>query len=409
MGAITSLLKGMVYKNYTMQDFDRDIKRFVSGGGPTKSGVVVNEQSALRHITVYSCAQVLSEVMATMPIVVFRTMPNGARVAQREHRLYDRLHTNPNDEMTVPSWIETKQGHLVLSGNTYSKITHNQRGQVIDLYPIDWSIVTPERNKDTGRLQYRVNDRGKDEVFPADKILHIPGWGFDGIRGYSRIHMAREAIGRGLAQSEFASRFFSQGMNMGLVFEHPGVLDEDAYNRLKSSLEERGGGMEQSWRAFIVEEGLKMTRIPMPLKDVQFIESEKLGRDEICGLFRVPPHMVANLEKATFSNIEHLSIEFTMFTMLPYVVKYEKAMNWKLFTPQEREQGYYIKFNVAALLRGDSKSRAEALHIMRQDGVINADEWRELEDMAPQPNGMGKRYLINGNMRDVEEVGKGVI
>ncbi len=400
------LIGRLIFKNYTMADFDRDIRAWIGIGQPTLSGVKVNEQTAMRFITVYSCVRVLAETLASLPLFVYRERPGGGRDKARDHPLYYLLHDVPNNEMTSLTWRETQMGHLVISGNCYSIITSNRRGQVIDLYPMPWHEVVPRRNRETRKIEYQINDRGKIEILPAEKVFHIPGLGYDGIMGYSPIRMAQEAIGLGLAATEFSARFFGQGMNIGGVLEHPGTLSETAYEHLKKSIEERGSGLANSWRPLILEEGMKWTRIPMPMSDAQFIEQRKMNRDEICGLFRVPPHMIANLERATFSNVEHLSLEFVMYTMLPWIQRWEQTINWKLFTRQEREQGYYVKFNVSGLLRGDAKSRAEALHIMRQDGIINADEWRELEEMNPIEDGSGKVYLVNGNMIPVTSAGQ---
>lgn len=399
------LLSRLLIKNYSMSDFNRDVRAWI-GGQPVHSGVTVNEQTAMRYITVYSCVRVLAETLASLPLFVYRERPAGGREKARDHPVYYLLHDQPNDEMTSFTFRETQMGHLVISGNCYSVITQNRRGEVIDLYPLPWHQVVPRRNLETNKIEYQVNDRGKIEILPAEKIFHIPGLGYDGIMGYSPIRMAREAIGLGLAATEFAARFYGQGMNIGGVLEHPQKLSDKAYEHLQKSLEERGAGLANSWRPLILEEGMKWTRIPMPMTDAQFIETRKLNRDEICGLFRVPPHMVANLERATFSNVEHLSLEFIMYTMLPWIQRWEQTINWKLFTRQEREQGYYVKFNVSGLLRGDAKSRAEALHIMRQDGIINADEWRELEEMNPVEDGSGKIYLVNGNMIPVGSAGQ---
>jgi HK97 family phage portal protein len=399
------LLSRLAFKNYTMEDFDRDVKAWL-GGRPTLSGTLVNEQSAMRYVSVYSCVRVLAETLGCLPLFVYKARPDGGSDRARDHPVYGLLHDLPNDEMTSLTWRETQMGHLVLSGNCYSIITHNRRGQPVDLYPVGWHYVEPVRNRETMKIEYHVNDRGKIEVFPAEKVFHIPGLGYDGIRGYSPIRMAQEAIGLGLAATEFAARFYAQGMNIGGILEHPGVLSDKAYERLRQDIEARGAGLANAWRPLILEEGMKFNRIPMPLRDAQFIEQQKFTRDEICGLFRVPPHMIANLERATFSNVEHMSLEFVMYTMLPWVKRWEQAINWKLFTRQEREQGYYAKFNLSGLLRGDAKSRAQALHIMRQNGIINADEWRELEEMNPIEDGSGKVYLVNGNMVPVGSAGR---
>lgn len=394
MGLLTDLVSKTPY---SMADFNRDIRN-IFGGFPTKSGVKVNEESALRYITVYSCVRVLAETLGSLPLFVYRSLPDGGSEKVKDHPAYYLLHDLPNDEMTTQTWREAMMGHLTLSGNCYSIITHNMKGQAMDLYPVPWYSVQPIRNNTSGKIEYQVNDRGKMEVFPSEKVFHIPGFGFDGIQGYSPIRMAAESIGIGMAATEFSARFYGQGMNIGGVLEHPNELSDPAFERLQKWLEEMGSGMANSWKPLILEGGMKFNRIPMPLTDAQFIETRKFTRDEICGLFRVPPHMVANLERATFSNIEHLSIDFVQHSLLPYVTRWEQTINWKCFTQDERGKGYYVKFNVAGLLRGDYKSRQEGLAIMRQNGVINGNDWRGIEELNPIDGDEGTAYLVNGNM-----------
>ncbi|MGG0754284.1 phage portal protein [Brevibacillus laterosporus] len=394
MGLFTDLVDK---RPYSMNDFTHDVRSFFRGK-QALSGVTVNEETALRYITVYSCVRVLAETLGSLPLSVHRTRSDGGSDKAQDHPVYELIHDLPNDEMTTQTWREASMGHLTLSGNCYSIITHNNKGQAVDLYPIDWHMVDPKRNQSTGKIEYHIADRGKVEVFPIEKVFHIPGFGFDGIKGYSPIRMAAESIGIGMAASEFSARFYGQGMNIGGVLEHPNELSDDAYKRLQTWIEEKGSGMANSWKPLILEEGMKFSRIPMPLTDAQFVETRKFTRDEIGGLFRVPPHMIGNLERATFSNIEHQGIEFVQHTMLPYITRWEQAINWKLFTKEEREKGYYARFNLSGLLRGDYKSRQEGLAIMRQNGVINADTWRSLEGMNPIDGPEGKEYLVNGNM-----------
>jgi HK97 family phage portal protein len=398
------LLAWRVFKNqappapYGIGDFTNDIRNYLSGT-PTLSGTRVNEETAMRFITVFSCVRVLAETLGSLPCQVYRENTSGKRDKVRDHRVWHLLHNNPNDEMTSQTWIETLMGHVASSGNCYSILTPNGRGEVMDAYPLDWHTITPRRNKETERLEYALKQEGgKEELFQPERVLHIPGLGFDGLRGYSPIAMAREAIGLGLAATEFAAKFYSQGVNVSGVLVHPGELSLEAQDRLRASFETRSSGMANIHRPLVLEEGMKWERASMPLEDAQLLETRKFTRDELCGLFRVPPHMIANLEKATFSNVEHLSLEFVKYTMLPWITRFERAMTWKLFTRQEREQGFYIKFNVEGLLRGDYLSRQQGLHLMRQDGVINADEWRALEEWNPIPDGSGQHYLVNGNM-----------
>ncbi len=382
---------------YSMDDFDKYVRERIQGGH-VHSGVTVNEDTAMRFITVYSCVRVLAEAIASLPLFVYRERPGGGADKARDHPVFELLYNQPNDEMTTTTWREQQIGNLVISGNCYSVITFNGRGQPAELYPVPWTQVQPFRDPADNKIKYQITDRGKSEIYPAYKVFHIPGLGFDGIMGYSPIHMAAESIGVGMAAAQFSARFYGQGMNIGGVLEHPAALSDRAYERLREDLEARGSGLANSWRPLILEEGMKFNRIPMPLTDAQFIETRKFSRDEICGLFRVPPHMIANLERSTNNNIEHQSLEFVMYSLLPYITKWEKAITWKLFTRQERAQGYYAKFNLSGLLRGDYKSRQEGLAIQRQNGIINANEWREMEEMNPIDGTDGSAYMVNGNM-----------
>jgi HK97 family phage portal protein len=308
--------------------------------------------------------------------------------------------------MTSLTWRETMSGHLDLSGNCYSIITTNQRGQVIDLYPWPWDHVDVRRNTGTGKLEYHIRDRGKVEIYPPEKIFHVPGLGYDGVKGYSIIAMMREHVGLGMAVSEFIERFYGQGMNIGSVFQTDQEMEQEAVDDLRNQLMEKGAGLANSWMPFVLHSGLKFARIPMPLTDAQTVELLKLTETQICGLYRVPPHMIANLDHATFSNIEELGIEYVIYSQLPVVTRFEQTMNWKLFTPAERAEGYYVKFNVDALLRGNAQARAEYLSKKRQNGVINANQWRALDDENPIDGPAGEAYLVNGNMISTETAAK---
>ncbi len=400
------IIKNLLVKNYSMADLDRDMNWLVAGL-PTNSGVTVNEQTALRHITVYSCVRVRSESFASLPLSVYRRRKSGkGRDEAYDHPLCEILHAVPNQDMTSMTWRETLNAHLDLSGNCYSLISTNRRGQVTEVYPWNWQSIEPARNKDTRQLEYHLRDRGKTEIIPPEKVFHVPGLGFDGIKGYSVIQIAREAVGVGIASSEFSARFYGQGMNVGSVLETDQVMKPEQVDDLRRQYIEKGAGLANSWLPIVLHSGLKFNRFPMPLTDAQFIENTKLNEAQICGLYRVPPHMVADLERSTNNNIEHQGIEYVVYSMLPLITRFEQTMNWKLFTPAERAQGYYTKFNVDALLRGDSAARATTLAAKRQNGVINANEWRELDDENPIDGPAGEAYLVNGNMISVETAAK---
>ena len=397
------LIKKLLVKNYSLTDLDRDMKTWL-GGMPTKSGVPVNEHSAMRYITVYSCVRVRSESFASLPVSVYRRRKNGkGRDEITDHLLYDKIHSIPNAEMTSLTWRETMNSQLDLSGNCYSIITTNKRGQVIDIYPWPWDQVRVKRNKDTRKIEYEIYEKGlKVETLPPERVFHVPGLSYDGLLGYSIISLMREYVGLGMAVNEFIERFYGQGMNVGTVLETDNPMGEDEVEQLRAQFMEKGSGLANSWLPLVLHSGLKFNRIPMTLVDAQTIEILKLTETQICGLYRVPPHMIANLDRATFDNIEEQGIEYVIHSLLPQVTRYEQAMNWKLFTKSEREQGYYVKFNVDGLLRGDSEARAKYLTAKRQQGIINADEWRELDDENPIGGIAGTAYLVNGNMISTE-------
>ncbi len=387
---------------------DPAVATLVGWGRTPGAGVRVSERTALRLIDVYSCVRVIAETVGCLPFFVYRRRQgtSGSDKAY-DHPVMQLLHDLPNDEMTSQTWRETMTGHLALSGNCYSVITRNGRGQALDVYPVEWPLAHPRRDPGTQKIVYDISDRGKTEPLPASEVLHIPGLGYDGIMGYSPIRMAAETIGLGMAGTEFLSRFYGQGMNVGAVLEtaQGQEMDRDSRQALKEDLMEKGAGLANSWLPLVLPSGVKLNRIPIPMRDAQTVEILKLNRDQICGLFRVPPHLIANMDKATFSNIEEQSLNFVKYTMLPWLTRWEQACNWKLFTAREREQGYYVKFNVEGLLRGDYKSRQEGLAMQRQNGVISADEWRELEERNPIEDGSGQKYLVNGNMVPISAAG----
>ncbi|ADU30987.1 phage portal protein [Evansella cellulosilytica] len=395
MGLLGSIITNS--KSYSMDDFDKEVRQRIEHS-QSKTNTNVSEDKSLKHLTVYACARVLAEGLASLPLHVYKRRADGGAEKARDHPVYGLLHDLPNNEMTSMTWRESQMGHHVLSGNNYSLITLDGYGRVVDIYPLDWNTVTVRRHEITNRIVYDVNDRGKIETFPAEKIFHVPGWGFDGLKGYSPIRMAASAIGTGLSSQDFVNRFYSQGMNIGAVLEHPQALGDKAYERLLEWIQSKGAGLANSWKPMILEEGMKINRIPMHFVDAQFIETQELTRDEICGIFRVPPHMVANLKNATFSNIEHQDLAYVKHTLLPYIQRWEQAINWKLFTPKERAEGYYAKHNVEGLLRGDYKTRQEGLAIQRQNGALNANEWRAEEERNPIEGRAGEAYLVNGNM-----------
>ncbi|NLW47415.1 MAG: phage portal protein, partial [Firmicutes bacterium] len=390
-----SLLSQIALKNSSLDHyFDRHWSGL--GGGITKSGTIVSQQTALRLSTLLACIRVRTESFGSIPCSIYKKRKGGGRDEAYDHPLYELIHNIPNEDMTALTWRESLNMNFDADGNCYSIIDSNKGGNVIRLTPVPYYNMEPCYNEIKDKMEYRYNDRGKIETLPASKVYHVPGFSWDGLKGISIIRAAAETFGRGLALDEFTNRFFGQGMNFGLVLEAPGdVKDREA---LKKEIEEKGGGLHNSHRPMLLTGGMKLNRVPISFVDAQLIEMMNLTDIQICALMRVPPHMVAHLERATFSNIEHQGIEFVTYSQLPTVVRHEQEIRRKLLTQSEREQGYYAKFNMDALLRGDAKTRAEALAMQRQNGKINANEWRALDDENPIEGLAGEAYLVQMNM-----------
>ena len=291
---------------------------------------------------------------------------------------------------------EVMLAHLLLWGNSYCQILRTGRNQVTGLYPLLPDHMDVDRDKN-GMLTYTYStSTGQRVVLTPEEVLHIPGLGFDGVMGYSPIALERNAIGLGIASEEYGSKFFSNGARPSGILTHPNTVKNPA--ALRESWNSIYGGSGNANRVAILEEGMRFEPIAIPNNEAQFLETRKFQVDEICRIFRVPPHLVGDLEHATFSNIEHMSIDFAVHTIRPWLVRIEQSMNRALFTDQEKGR-FYVQFNIDGLMRGDYKSRMEGYAIARQNGWMSANDIRALENQNPIPKEEGgDAYLVNGNM-----------
>lgn len=376
-----------------------------AGGTKSATGKYVTPDTALQVSAVYACVRVLSETIASLPLHVYRRLDSG-KARDADHYLYPLLHDAPNPEMTSFEFRETMMGHLCLRGNAYAEKVIDRVGRVKELWPLHPDRVTVERDKETRRLVYTVTIQGEAKQFrlDSDRILHIRGLSGDGILGYNPIQLSKESIGLALATEEYGGRFFGNASRPGGVLEHPGKLGEEAAKRLKKSFEEMHQGLEQSHRIAILEEGLKWHQIGISQDDAQYLQTRKFQVNDIARVFRVPPHLIGDLERATFSNIEHSSIDFVVHTIRPWLVRWEQAIQQRLF--DAGEVGHFVEFLVDGLLRGDVQSRYSAYATGRQNGWLSADDIRELENMNPLPDGQGKTYLLPLNMVPADQVTK---
>ena len=369
--------------------------------GTSSSGKAVNEKTALHTTAVYACVRILAETIASLPFHTYRYTLNGKEKAI-EHPIYYLLHSEPNPEMTSFVFRETLMSHLLLWGNAYAQIIRDGRGRVLGLYPLLPNKVIVNRNQH-GELVYQYEKEGQTYFLRSYEVLHIPGLGFDGIIGYSPIAMAKNAVGMAIATEEYGAKFFANGANPGGVLEHPGVVKDPA--RIRESWNAVYQGSSNAHRVAVLEEGMKFQSIGIPPEQAQFLETRKFQLNEIARIFRIPPHMIGDLEKSSFSNIEQQSLEFVMYTLDPWVVRWEQAIQRALFTENEKRQ-YFVKFNVDGLLRGDYQSRMNGYAVGRQNGWLSANDIRELENLNRIPEDLGgDLYLINGNMTKLKDAG----
>lgn len=378
--------------------------------GSSSAGKNVNERSAMQMTAVYACVRILSEAIAGLPLHMYQYLEDGSKKKATEHPLYHLLHDEPNPEMTSFVFRETLMTHLLLWGNAYAQIIRNGKGEVIALYPLMPNRMEVNRDKN-GKLYYQYTTSSEDAktmegstvILDPSDVLHVPGLGFDGLVGYSPIAMAKNAIGLAIATEEYGSKFFANGAAPSGVLEHPGVIKDPT--KLRDSWNLAFGGSSNSNKVAVLEEGVKYTPISISPEQAQFLETRKFQINEIARIFRVPPHMVGDLEKSSFSNIEQQSLEFVKYTLQPWIIRWEQNLQKALLSEEEKKTYFFI-FNVEGLLRGDYQSRMQGYATARQNGWMSANDIRELEnlDKIPAEEG-GDMYLVNGNMMPLEMAG----
>lgn len=385
-----------------------DFLRGIINGQPSKTGAAVNESTALKVTAYLAAVKIISESVASLPLFLYKKDRDGGRDKAKNHSLYPILHDVSNEEMTAYTVRETIQGHACNWGNGYAHIERNGFGEVLGLYPLLPDRTTVERNKDTRKIQYKTKIDGEIFILPFMDVLHIKGFGSDGLKGFNPVLHAKEAIGISLATEEFGARFFGDGANPSGIIEYPGKLKGEAIQEFKADAKANYGGLGNSHRLMVLEEGLKFHQTTIPPEVAQFLQTRTFQIAEISRVFRVPLHMLAELTHATFSNIEHQSIEFVIHTLRPWLIRWEQEIKLKLLTPSERKRGFYAEHLVDALLRGDMTSRNAALATQRQNGIINANEWRAIENMNPldKPE-EGEAYLVNGSMTSIKRALEG--
>lgn len=368
--------------------------------GPTVGGVRVDADTALKNATVWACIRYLSSTVAQLPWRVYQPTAKG-NTRMPTHPV-DRLLQRPNPEMGSFTFRETLMGWAVRYGNGVAEIQWDARGVPVALWPIHPTRGEFKRDADTRELVYEVTgDDGQKRVLRYEDIYHLRGFG-EGAVGLNVIEYAAESIGWAQATEIFGAAFFGNGMNPSGLVEVPGRMSPDGKKALDRELSNKHAGPRNSFRIAILDAGMKFIKTSVEPNDAQFIETRQHQVEEICRWFGVPPHKAMHLLRATFTNIEHQSIEVVVDAVTPWVLRNEQEADFKLFG--RRNGGAFTKMDLKGLLRGDFKSRQEGLQIQRRNGVINANDWARLEDMD-EIGPAGDKYIVEGNMTTLDAIG----
>lgn len=381
------------------------------GHQPTESGVDVDEAAALNISAVWQAVNVYSNSISTLPLGVFKEEGDGNRVLAKDHPVYELLFDAPNPEMTPVVFFGALQSHLQTWGNAYAFIereTEDPDSKPVALWPVLPNQMQPDRDHVTGDLFYRFQamfpgEESRDDIQPWE-VLHVPGLGFDGIRGYSVVQLAREGLGLSLATERFGAAFFGRGCNTTGVIHHPGELEESARKNLRESWEMLYRGPGNAHRIAVLEEGMTYQKMSIPPDDAQFLETRKFQIVEIARWFNLPPYMLRDLDGATFSNIEHQGIEFLVYSLSPWLVKWQQELKRKLFSPPERKV-FYVEHDVTSLLKTDTNARYNSYQVGLSGGWLTLNDVLRKENMNLLPSKLGNARVIPENMRVFDENG----
>lgn len=358
----------------------------------------IDTETAMKYSAVSACVRVRGETFASVPAVLYRKRADG-RDPVNDIALYDILHNRPNEEMAPFAFKETMLSNFDISGNSVCEKLVNSAGELVGLYPYRHEAVSIKRSPDTKKLIYEITGGTNTRTLQRNQVLHVPNLSFDGIVGLSPITYAASAIRLGLSYEEYGVKFYKNAATPSGVFEHPETLSEESFVRLKKDLNESYSGLKNTGKPMILEGGMKWAQTTINPIDAQLLESKYFQIEDICRIYRVPQHLINKLDRSTFNNIEHQSLEFVMYTMLPIFKRFEDNINMQLLTPAQRKAGYYVEFKIDGLLRGDAKSRAEAYAVGRQWGWLSANDIRRLENQ-PTIGTQGDVYLSPSNMVD---------
>lgn len=356
------------------------------GSGATLSGVSVTPTSSLQTSAVLACVRVITESVATLPLLVYERLAEGKQRAH-EHPLYNLLRYEPNPEMTAFEFIRVSTMHQVLWGNSYAQLEIDGAGKVKALWPIRPERVAVERNKETKEIEYKVmHANGGFTILPKWQMMHVPFFTLNGITGISLIGLQRLTVGLSVAAEEYGASFFGNGAIAKVILQHPSTLSEPAAQRLKKQWDDAHQGTTNAHKTVVLEDGMTLSTLSIPPNDAQFLETREFQLGEIARIFRVPPHLIGDLSRSTFNNIEHMSLEFVRYTLQPHMARWEQGIQRQLFLESEKKK-FFTEFLIANMLRGDTLSRYQAYHQAKMDGWLSTNEIRELENLNKVDDG----------------------
>lgn len=389
-------------KNYLFDVLQRYAEDFLSGNDvPTQGNIgTVDASNALKYSAVFACNRVLAETLGSCPIFLYQKDENGGREAVTDSNEYELLHYAPNPDTTPALFKESGVSNINLGGNFFAQKVKNSRGDTIQLRPIMWHRIRIDADKSSGALLYYLD--GSDKAMTRSDILHIPGITLDGYIGVTPIEYAQTALKVGIYQDTFTKNFYENGVTTSGVFQYPNELKDEAFKRLKDDLKKNYTGLKNAGVPMILEGGGTFKEVTMKLTDAQFIESKRFSIEDIARMYRVPAHLIGDLTRSTNNNIEHQSLEFIIYTMLPWFKRWEENFNLQILSREDRKKGRYFEFKVDALLRGDAAARATAYATGRQWGWLSVNDIRRLENMNPIEN--GDIYLQPLNMGEAGKI-----
>jgi HK97 family phage portal protein len=379
---------------------DGALRELFGGGMGSSAGVMVTMESAVGVSAVYAAARVLAETIGSVPLVLFQQDGRDRRRAT-DDPLHALLSTKPNPEMTSAVFRETLVYNAALGGNALAEIEFNNAGRPMALWPLLADRTRRVRSDDGRRYLYVTRTRdGQEHALEREQVLHVPIASATGLWGRPIVELAADAIGAAIAAQDFSGRFFSNGLSPSGFFKHPKTISAPALERWKASVKEWNQGLTNAHRFMILEEGMEWQTPGISPEHAQLIETRKFQVRDVARWFRMPPHMIQDLENATFTNIEHQSLEFVKYTMLPWFTKFEQEFDAQLLDGDDER---FFGFVLQGLLRGDHSGRAAFYQQLLTNGVLSPNEVRELEDLNPRPG--GDRFMRPLNAIEIDEQG----